>query len=114
MRHDSGDWRHVGFAGELAARGDGIPFEIAAVARSYADALLAEGDLDAAAVEVGRVTLVRPGFSIARYSKRACTGDRTQRSAPGRRSPRPRAGRRTADPAGRIVGAEFYTRAAKQ
>ena len=56
VRHDSGDWRHAfTIAGELAAR-DGIPFEVVAVARSYADALLAEGDLDAAAVEVGRVS----------------------------------------------------------
>ena len=52
----SADWRRTFVeAGELAAR-DSLPYEIAAVARSYADALLAEGDLDAAAVEVGRVS----------------------------------------------------------
>ena len=51
-----GDWR-LAFADarDLAGR-DGIPLEIAAVAKSYVDALLAEGDLDAAAVEVGRVS----------------------------------------------------------
>jgi DNA-binding winged helix-turn-helix (wHTH) protein/tetratricopeptide (TPR) repeat protein len=50
------DWR-AGFeaARDLAAR-NGVPYEIAAVARSHADALLADGDLDAAVVEVGRVT----------------------------------------------------------
>ncbi|HSC10954.1 MAG TPA: transcriptional regulator [Rhodanobacteraceae bacterium] len=52
----SGDWRRAfAEAGELAAR-DGLPYEIATVARSYAEALLAEGDLEAAAVEVGRVS----------------------------------------------------------
>lgn len=52
----SADWRRTFVdAGEFAAR-DGLPYEIAAVARSYADALLAEGDLEAAAVEVGRVS----------------------------------------------------------
>jgi hypothetical protein len=51
-----GDWR-LAFADarDLAGR-DGIPYEIALVAKSYVDALLAEGDLDAAAVEVGRVS----------------------------------------------------------
>jgi hypothetical protein len=49
-------WRaEFAMAHELAARND-VPNEIAAVARSYADALLAKGDLDAAAVEVGRIT----------------------------------------------------------
>jgi DNA-binding winged helix-turn-helix (wHTH) protein len=42
-------------ARELAAR-NAVPAEIAAVARSYADALFADGDLDKAAVEVGRVS----------------------------------------------------------
>ena len=55
-RTGAADWRRAfADASDLAAR-DGIPYEIAAVARSYADALLAEGDLDAAAVEVGRVS----------------------------------------------------------
>jgi DNA-binding winged helix-turn-helix (wHTH) protein len=50
------DWRRAFTdAGELAAR-DGLPIEIAGVARSYADALLSEGDLEAAVVEVGRVS----------------------------------------------------------
>jgi hypothetical protein len=49
-------WRaEFGAARGRAARND-VPYEIAAVARSYADELLADGDLDAAAVEVGRVT----------------------------------------------------------
>jgi hypothetical protein len=42
-------------ARELAAH-DAVPAEIAAVARSYADALFGDGDLDTAAVEVGRVS----------------------------------------------------------
>jgi DNA-binding winged helix-turn-helix (wHTH) protein len=42
-------------ARQLAERG-AVPLEIAAVARSYADALIADGDLTAAAVEVGRVS----------------------------------------------------------
>ena len=50
------DWRSAFVeAGKRAAR-DGIPYEIATVARSYADALLAEGELEAAAIEVGRVS----------------------------------------------------------
>ena len=50
------DWRRALVeAGDLAAR-DGLPYEIAAVAHSYADALLADGDFEAAAVEVGRVS----------------------------------------------------------
>ncbi|HEX3125120.1 MAG TPA: winged helix-turn-helix domain-containing protein [Rhodanobacteraceae bacterium] len=52
----TGDWHHAFVeAGKLAAR-DGIPYEIATVARSYADALLAEGELEGAAIEVGRVS----------------------------------------------------------
>ncbi len=55
-RTGAADWRRAfADASDLAAR-DGIPYEIAAVARSYADALLAAGDLEAAAVEVGRVS----------------------------------------------------------
>ena len=52
----SEDW-HKAFdaARDLAAR-DGVPYEIAVVARSYADALLADNDIAAAAVEVGRVS----------------------------------------------------------
>jgi len=52
----TGDWRGAFVeAGKLAAR-DGIPYEIATVSRSYADALFAEGELEAAAIEVGRVS----------------------------------------------------------
>jgi DNA-binding winged helix-turn-helix (wHTH) protein len=52
----TGDWRGAFVeAGKRAAR-DGIPYEIATVARSYADALLAEGELETAAIEVGRVS----------------------------------------------------------
>jgi DNA-binding winged helix-turn-helix (wHTH) protein len=42
-------------AREMAAR-SGVPYEVATVARSYADALLSTGDLPAAEVEVGRVS----------------------------------------------------------
>ncbi len=52
---DDRAWRRAfDAARELAAR-DAVPAEIAAVAKSYADALFADGDRDAAAVEVGRV-----------------------------------------------------------
>jgi predicted Zn-dependent protease len=56
-RFDDGkSWRAAfDTARELAAR-DAVPAEIAAVAKSYADALFAAGDLDTAAVEVGRVS----------------------------------------------------------
>jgi len=49
-------WRaHFETARDLAAR-NGVPYEIAIVARSHADVLLADSDLGAAAAEVGRVT----------------------------------------------------------
>jgi DNA-binding winged helix-turn-helix (wHTH) protein len=41
-------------ARELAEHG-GVPFEVSTVARSYGAALLAEGDLPAASIEIGRV-----------------------------------------------------------
>lgn len=49
-------WRSAFDAARNLAARDAVPAEIAAVARSYADALFADGDLDAAAVEVGRVS----------------------------------------------------------
>jgi len=57
LRFGNGEgWRSAFEAArELAAR-DAVPYEIAAVADSYADALFANNDLDAAAVEVGRVS----------------------------------------------------------
>lgn len=55
-RGDAGQWRHAfDVAGALAQQG-AIPLEIAAVANSYADALLRAGDYAAAEVEVGRVS----------------------------------------------------------
>ena len=56
-RHSgSADWqREFVEASDLAAR-DGLPYEISAVTRSYADALLGDGDFEAALVEVGRVS----------------------------------------------------------
>jgi hypothetical protein len=53
---DAAQW-HAAYAAarELAER-HAVPFEIAAVARSHADALFADGELEAAAVEVGRVS----------------------------------------------------------
>jgi hypothetical protein len=53
---DGSGWRN-GFetAREVATRG-GVPYEIAAVAESYANALFNNGAADAAAVEVGRVS----------------------------------------------------------
>jgi uncharacterized protein HemY len=48
-------WRSAFDAARQIAARDAIPYGIAAVAKSYSDALFAEGDLDAAAVEVGRV-----------------------------------------------------------
>ena len=53
---DASAWRSAfDTAREMAAR-SAVPAEIAAVAKSYADALFGDGDLDAAAVEVGRVS----------------------------------------------------------
>lgn len=52
----SGEWHGAFAAAREQALHDGVPYEIAMVARSYFDALLADGDLDAAAVEVGRVS----------------------------------------------------------
>jgi DNA-binding winged helix-turn-helix (wHTH) protein/tetratricopeptide (TPR) repeat protein len=53
---DGDAWRGAfDTARELAAR-NAVPAEIAAVAKSYADALFGDGDLVAAAVEVGRVS----------------------------------------------------------
>jgi DNA-binding winged helix-turn-helix (wHTH) protein len=50
------DWRTAFDAARDLAAHDAVPSGIAAVARSYADALFADGDIDAAAVEVGRVS----------------------------------------------------------
>jgi hypothetical protein len=57
LRFGASEVWHKAFdsARDLAAR-DGIPYEIAIVARSYADALFADNDIAAAAVEVGRVS----------------------------------------------------------
>ena len=49
-------WRPAFDAARELAAHNAIPAEIAAVAKSYADALFADGDLDTAAVEVGRVS----------------------------------------------------------
>lgn len=49
-------WRADFDAARRLAETNGVPFEIAAVARSYALALLADGDMDAAQIEVGRVS----------------------------------------------------------
>jgi hypothetical protein len=114
VRHDSGDWRQAfAIAGELAAR-DGIPFEITAVARSYADALLAEGDLDAAAVEVGRVSRWSDqDFDCAVLEARlySATGRNEARQAAVARA-RGLAGERAIPPD--ALSAPVSTRAAKQ
>jgi hypothetical protein len=55
-QNSAADWRQAFVEAAKLTEREASPFDIAAVARSYADALLAEGDLDAAAVEVGRVT----------------------------------------------------------
>jgi len=53
---DARQWRGAFEAARDLAAHDAVPYEIATVAKSYADALFAEGDLEAAAVEVGRVS----------------------------------------------------------
>jgi tetratricopeptide (TPR) repeat protein len=53
---DDKQWRGAFEAARELAAHDAVPYEIATVAKSYADALFADGDLDAAAVEVGRVS----------------------------------------------------------
>jgi DNA-binding winged helix-turn-helix (wHTH) protein len=57
LRFGASEVWHKAFnaARDLAGR-DGVPYEIAIVARSYADALFADNDIAAAAVEVGRVS----------------------------------------------------------
>jgi DNA-binding winged helix-turn-helix (wHTH) protein len=52
----AGQWRSAFVAARDLATRDAIPYEVAVVVRSYSDALFAERDYDAAAVEVGRVT----------------------------------------------------------
>ncbi|HEX6834058.1 MAG TPA: tetratricopeptide repeat protein, partial [Rudaea sp.] len=53
---DGDDWRRAfDLAGEKAER-QAVPYEIAAVAASYADALFAHGDVARAQVEVGRAS----------------------------------------------------------
>ncbi|HEY0232964.1 MAG TPA: hypothetical protein VGC55_17085, partial [Dokdonella sp.] len=49
-------WRAEFDAAGALARAGGVPAEIARVAGAYAGALISEGDLDAAAIEVGRVS----------------------------------------------------------
>ena len=53
---DGKGWREAFNAARDLAAHEAVPHEIATVARSYADALFADGDIDAAAVEVGRVS----------------------------------------------------------
>jgi hypothetical protein len=53
---DGKAWRGAFDAARDLAGRDAVPAEIATVARSYADALIADGDLQTAAVEVGRVS----------------------------------------------------------
>ena len=108
------DWKGTfGSAGELAAR-DGIPSEIAAVARSYANALLAEGDLDAAAVEVGRVSRWSDqdfGCAVLEARLYAATGRNEARQAAVARA-RALAGERPIPPD--ALSAPVSTRAAKE
>lgn len=56
VRFGTDDWRGAFDAARALAAKNGVPYEIAAVSASYADALLRNGDLDGAGVEVGRVT----------------------------------------------------------
>jgi DNA-binding winged helix-turn-helix (wHTH) protein len=49
-------WRDEFAAARQLAERTAVPLEIASVARSHADALIAAGDLQAAAVEIGRVS----------------------------------------------------------
>lgn len=53
---DGKTWRSAFEDAGQAAREGGVPADVARVATEYADALIGEGDLDAAAVEVGRVS----------------------------------------------------------
>ena len=53
---DGQTWRDAFDRARSLAESGGVPVEIAAVARSYAVTLIADGDLDAAEVEVGRVS----------------------------------------------------------
>lgn len=113
-RAGAADWKGAfGSAGELAAR-DGIPAEIAAVSRSFADALLAEGDLDAAAVEVGRVSRWSDqdfGCAVLEARLYAATGRNEARQAAVARA-RALAGERPIPPD--ALSAPVSTRAAKQ
>jgi len=70
-------------ARELAAK-DGVPSEIAAVAASYATALLAHAELDAAAVEIGRVSRWSDGdfrCALLEAQLHAARGDSAGRDA---------------------------------
>ena len=55
-RFDNDGWRSAFDAARDLAAKNAIPFEIAAVSASYADALFRNGDIDGAGVEVGRIT----------------------------------------------------------
>jgi DNA-binding winged helix-turn-helix (wHTH) protein len=109
-----GDW-HLAFADarDLAGR-DGIPYEIATVAKSYVDALLAEGDLDAAAVEVGRVSRWSDqdfGCAVLEARLYAATGRNEARQTAVTRA-QALAGERSIPPD--ALSAAISTRAAKQ
>jgi predicted Zn-dependent protease len=49
-------WRQAYDAARKLAVEDAVPYEIATVVASYADVLLAQGDLDSAATEIGRLS----------------------------------------------------------
>lgn len=53
---DAGQWRAQFNEARKIAEHTSMPVDIAAVARSFSDALLADGDLETAAVEVGRLS----------------------------------------------------------
>lgn len=53
---NAADWRREFDSARKLASDGGVPADLARVVGDYADALLADGDLEAAAVEVGRVS----------------------------------------------------------
>ena len=55
-RQSDPKWREPYDATRKLAVDDGVPYEIATVVTSYGDVLLAQGDLDAASTEIGRLS----------------------------------------------------------
>ena len=56
VRKADGDWRGAFANAQQLAERDGVPSEIVAVTRSHAWALLADGDLKTAQIEIGRLS----------------------------------------------------------